>query len=200
MTSSKDCQRTICVHNSSGFGRVRAQSKEHCDSDRMSTVDWLEDSWAPWVVNCAPIADDRYSSYLPKALRLGFLRRCLLASASALLTSRLDFLQGTFEKIQLQGLLNQQALQLVDFLAESGFRRFSGWRIPARIEGTKLIPLFVKKTTMYTKFLRQLHDVVAGSQPLDSHPAEFFRNPPHSSLCHLQCLSLQSVPYPSVSS
>src|ERR1017187_3254695 len=57
---------------------------------------------------------------LAKASLLGFRRRRLLATDTALLASSLDFLQGTFEKIQLQGLVNQHALQLVDFLAERG--------------------------------------------------------------------------------
>ena len=45
----------------------------------------------------------------------GFGRRCLLASVAALLASSLDFLQGTFEKIHLQRLVNQHALQQSDF-------------------------------------------------------------------------------------
>src|SRR5580704_6775960 len=131
---------------------------------------------------------------------LGFRRRRLLATDTALLASSLDFLQGTFEKIQLHRLVNQHPLQLVDFLTERGLARAPWWRHLAGVEGIKLISPLVQKPPMHTKFLRQFHDVVAGLQTLDSHPAEFFWIPSHSSLRHLQCLSLQSVPYPSVSS
>ncbi|HVO64228.1 MAG TPA: hypothetical protein VMT53_25130, partial [Terriglobales bacterium] len=41
--------------------------------------------------------------------------------------------------------------------------------------------------------------VVALLQPLHCHPPEFLWVPPHSFLCHLQFLSLPSVPFPSVS-
>src|SRR5882672_9605004 len=131
---------------------------------------------------------------------LGFRRRRLLATDTALLASSLDFLQGTFEKIQLHRLVNQHPLQLVDFLTERGLARAPWWRHLAGVEGIKLISPLVQKPPMHTKFLRQFHDLVAGLQTLDSHPAEFFWIPSHSSLRHLQCLSLQSVPYPSVSS
>jgi hypothetical protein len=57
---------------------------------------------------------------------LGFRRRWLLATDTALLASSLYFLQGTFEKIQLQRLVNQHALQLVDFLAWVDSREFPG--------------------------------------------------------------------------
>jgi hypothetical protein len=56
-------------------------------------------------------------------------RRCHLARAAVALASSLDFLQGTFEKIRLQGLLCQKLLQAMDFLAvtrcvRAGPRRF----------------------------------------------------------------------------
>jgi hypothetical protein len=47
---------------------------------------------------------------------LGFGRRCPLATDTALLPSSLYFLQGTFEKIQLQSFVKHHSLQLVDFL------------------------------------------------------------------------------------
>jgi hypothetical protein len=83
---------------------------------------------------------------------------------------------------------------------ERGLARVPWRRLLTGVEGIKLISPLVQQPPMYTKFLRQLHDVVAGLQSLDSHTAEFLRIPSHSSLRHLQCLSLQSVPYPSVSS
>ena len=122
---------------------------------------------------------------------LGFRRRRLLATDTALLASSLDFLQGTFEKIQLHRLVNQHPLQLVDFLTERGLARAPWWRHLAGVEGIKLISPLVQKPPMHTKFLRQFHDVVAGLQSLDCHPPEFFRVSSHSSFCHLQFLSLQ---------
>jgi hypothetical protein len=50
---------------------------------------------------------------------LGSGRRCHLARVAAALASSLDFLQGTSEKIHLQGLLCQTLLQAMDFLALS---------------------------------------------------------------------------------
>src|SRR5260370_7631371 len=63
---------------------------------------------------------------------LGSGRRCHFARAAVALASSLDFLQGTFEKIHLQGLLCQKLFQAVDFLAVSrcvraGTRRFLSW-------------------------------------------------------------------------
>jgi hypothetical protein len=49
---------------------------------------------------------------------LGFGRRHLLASHTAVPASSLDFLQGTFEKIQLQRLVRQHPLQRADFFAK----------------------------------------------------------------------------------
>jgi hypothetical protein len=49
---------------------------------------------------------------------LGSGRRCHFARVAALASS-LDFLQGTSEKIHLQGLLCQKLLQAMDFLAVS---------------------------------------------------------------------------------
>ena len=50
---------------------------------------------------------------------LGSGRRCHLAGAAVALASSLDFLQGTFEKIHLQGHLCHKLLQAMDFLAVS---------------------------------------------------------------------------------
>ena len=50
---------------------------------------------------------------------LGFGRRCHFARVAVALASSLDFLQGTFEKIHLQGLFCQKLLQAIDFFAVS---------------------------------------------------------------------------------
>ncbi len=55
-----------------------------------------------------------------------------ISPAAAALASSLDFLQGTFEKIHLQGLLCQRLLQAMDLFAVSrcvrvGPRRFLSW-------------------------------------------------------------------------
>src|SRR5579864_3126822 len=52
---------------------------------------------------------------------------------------------------------------------------------------------------MHAQFLRECHNVLAALQPLHRHPAELVRITSHSFLCHLQFLSLHSVPFPSVS-
>jgi nucleotidyltransferase/DNA polymerase involved in DNA repair len=52
---------------------------------------------------------------------------------------------------------------------------------------------------MHAQFLRERHNVLAALQPLHRHPAELVRITSHSFLCHLQFLSLHSVPFPSVS-
>ena len=53
---------------------------------------------------------------------------------------------------------------------------------------------------MNAKFFRQRYDVLATLQSLDRHSTELVRIPSLSSPPHLQFLSLQSVPFPSVSS
>src|ERR1700691_2713661 len=62
----------------------------------------------------------RRSSHLATASSLGFACRCLLARPAALLASSLDFLQGTSEKIRLQGLFRQDPLQMVHLFAQRG--------------------------------------------------------------------------------
>src|SRR5205814_9891341 len=59
----------------------------------------------------------RYSGRLAKILLLGSARRCRPASFVAFLASSLYFLQGTSEKIHLQGLFCQQLLQAMDLFA-----------------------------------------------------------------------------------
>src|SRR6266849_9614322 len=104
---------------------------------------------------------------------LGSGRRCHLARAAVALASSLDFLQGTFEKIHLQGLLCQKLLQAMDFLAVSrcvraGPRRFLSWfnhlQLPA--------PL-VQAPRSYPEFSRQLTDIFASLHPCDSHSLKF---------------------------
>jgi catechol 2,3-dioxygenase-like lactoylglutathione lyase family enzyme len=50
-------------------------------------------------------------------------RSMLLARPAARLASSLDFLQGTFEKIHLQGLFRQDPLQMIHLFAQSGGAR-----------------------------------------------------------------------------
>ena len=129
----------------------------------------------------------RCLSCLAKASLLGFRRRCPLATDAALLASSLDFLQGTFEKIQFQRLVRQHPLQLADFLPERGLTRVPRRRSSSLWpKGIQLIPPLVQKPPMYVKFLRQCHDVIAGLQSLHRHPAELLRIFRNSSLCHLQ--------------
>src|SRR6266702_8312779 len=52
---------------------------------------------------------------------------------------------------------------------------------------------------MHAQFLRERHNVLAALQSLHRLPAELVRITSHSFLCHLQFLSLHSVPFPSVS-
>ena len=52
----------------------------------------------------------------------------------------------------------------------------------------------VQQPPMNIQFLGQRHDVVALLHPLDAHAPKLVRIPPHSSLGHLQLLSLLSVP------
>src|SRR6266702_8716201 len=52
---------------------------------------------------------------------------------------------------------------------------------------------------MQAQFLRERHNVLAALQSLHRLPAELVRITSHSFLCHLQFLSLHSVPFPSVS-
>src|ERR1700685_1626981 len=54
---------------------------------------------------------------------LGFRRSCRLATDPVPLASSLYFLQGTFEKIQLQGFLGQHSLEPANLFAERGFTR-----------------------------------------------------------------------------
>jgi hypothetical protein len=117
-----------------------------------------------------------------------------------LLASSLDFLQGTFEKIHLQGLLGQQSLELTDLFAECGLARVLRRRFGAAVNRLQLIAPFVQQPPMNAQLLRQRYDVLATLQSLDRHSTELDRITSLSSLCHLQFLPLQSVPYPSVSS
>src|SRR5216683_7681621 len=92
-----------------------------------SLGDWLPEDHLAYSGTCA-----RYSGCLAMTSLLGSGRRCHFARAAAALASSLDFLQGTSEKIHLQGLLCQKLLQAMDFLAVSrcvrvGPRRFLSW-------------------------------------------------------------------------
>src|SRR5260370_36926868 len=122
---------------------------------------------------------------------LGSGRRCHFARAAVALASSLDFLQGTFEKIHLQGLLCQKLFQAADFLAVSrcvraGTRRFLSWfnhlQLPA--------PL-VEAPRTYPEFSLSLTDIFASLHPCDSHSLKF---PGVSLSLHLWFLSRKLCP------
>ena len=73
----------------------------------------------------------RYSTGLASTSRPGSGRRCLRASCSAPLASRLDCVQGPFEKIHLQDLLGQHPLESADLFPERRLARIR-WRCPRR--------------------------------------------------------------------
>src|ERR1700746_587527 len=99
---------------------------------------------------------------------LGSGRRCHFARAAVALASSLDFLQGTFEKIHLQGLLCQKLLQAMDLLAGSrcvraGPRRLLSWfnhpASCATCTGTSVVPRVLALTH------RHLHRSPSVRQP-----------------------------------
>src|SRR5882672_7831804 len=104
---------------------------------------------------------------------LGSGRRCHFASAAVALASSLDFLQGTFEKIHLQGLLCQKLLQAMDFLAVSrcvraGPRRFLSW-----FNHLQLSAPLVEAPRSYPEFSCQLTDIFASLHAFDSPLLKF---------------------------
>src|SRR5882762_8124859 len=104
---------------------------------------------------------------------LGSGRRCHLARAAAALASSLDFLQGTSEKIHLQGLLCQKLLQAMDFLAVSrcvraGPRRFLSW-----FNHLQLSAPLVEAPRSYPEFSCQLTDIFASLHAFDSPLLKF---------------------------
>src|SRR5262245_28383155 len=80
------------------------------------------------------------------------------------------------------------------FAAQRRLGRRASGSFGVLVKRRQFIPPFVEQTSMDAELLRQRDDVVAASQPLDRHSAELPRPPSHSSLAHLQSLSLQSVP------
>jgi hypothetical protein len=105
---------------------------------------------------------------------------------------------NTFEKICFQRLIRYQPLQMADLLPKftlSGVRRWS-FAVVYRLQ---LIAPLVQKPPMHAEFLGERDDVLAALQPLDRHLPECLGISPYSLFCHLQFLSLQSVPISSVS-
>src|ERR1700730_7246539 len=104
---------------------------------------------------------------------LGSGRRCHFARDAVALASSLDFLQGTFEKIHLQGLLCQKLLQAMDFLAVSRCvrawpRRFLSW-----FNHLQLLAPLVQAPRPYAEFSRQLTDIFTSLHACDSHSLKF---------------------------
>jgi hypothetical protein len=127
---------------------------------------------------------------------LGFGRRCHLASFAFLLASSLDFLQGTFEKIHLHGLLRQQPLQLMDLLSVRRFMRVRPRCFFSWLEVIEFALSLVETPSAHSQFFRQIANVVAASHALNGHPLKL---PRVSFPLHFAVLSLQSVPIPAVS-
>src|SRR6202035_2907463 len=138
----------------------------------------------------------RRSSRLAMASSPGFARRCLLASPAALLASSLDFLQGTSEKIHLQGLFRQDPLQMVRLFAQRGGACVLPGCFHPGYLGIQFVAPPVKLPARDLQFSRQCHDIFAASQSLHRKLTELFRI---SSLCHSQFPFLQSVPSLTVS-
>src|SRR5713101_6959418 len=104
---------------------------------------------------------------------LGSGRRCHPASSVFLLASSLDFLQGTFEKIHLQGLLCQKLFQAMDFLAVSrcvraGSRRFLSW-----FDHLQLPAPLVEAPRSHPQFSCYLTHILTTLHACDSHSFEF---------------------------
>jgi len=117
---------------------------------------------------------------------LGSGRRCHFARAAAALASSLDFLQGTSEKIHLQGLLCQKLLQAMDFLAVSrcvraGPRRFLSW-----LNHLQFSAPLIEAPRSYPEFSCQLTDIFTSLHAFDSPSLKL----PGVSL------SLHCVPFP----
>jgi hypothetical protein len=122
-----------------------------------------------------------------------------LASLPAALASSLDFLQGTFEKICFQRFIRHQPLQQADLLPQFTLSRVCRWSF-AVIDRLQLITPLVQQPPMHAELLGERDDVFAALQPLDRHLPKCLGVTPYCSLlCHLQFLSLQSVPIPCVS-
>ena len=100
---------------------------------------------------------------------LGSGRRRHLARAAVALASSLDFLQGTSEKIHLQGLLCQKLLQAMDFLAVSGCVRAGPRRFLSWLNHLQFSAPLIEAPRSYPEFSCQLTDIFKVSmrrQPL----------------------------------
>src|ERR1700678_1526206 len=138
----------------------------------------------------------RSLSRLARASVLGFARRCRLARSVALLASSLDFLQGTFEKIQFQRFLRQKPLQAVSLLAVGPFMCTRSHRLLTRFEQIQFGSPFVETSSSHAELLGQLTDVLTTLHASYRHPLKLSWI---SLPLHFALLSLQSVPISSVS-
>src|SRR5258708_15974654 len=98
---------------------------------------------------------------------LAFGRRCLPASSVFLLTSSLDFLQGTFEKIHLHRLLGEHSLQLVDLLTvgrrvRAGTRSIFSW-----FDCLEFNAPLLTSSPGHPQLLRQLVAIIRSSSTLN---------------------------------
>jgi hypothetical protein len=116
--------------------------------------------------------------------RPGCGRRCLRAILSALLASRLDGVQGPFEKIYFQDLLGQHTLESAHLFPEGGLARILR-RSFAALQRLKLLASGIQQSPMDTQFLRQLPDIVALSQPDHGHLPKGRWKLSHAFLRHL---------------
>src|ERR1700744_3598122 len=135
----------------------------------------------------------RYPGCLALTSVPGFGHRCRLARLRIALASSLDFLQGTFEKICFQRFVRHQALQLRPLEPELALPAVLRWRFPI-VNRFQLVAPLIEQPSMHTELCRQRNDVVAVLQSLNCHLPEGLGISSHSSFCHLQFLSLQSVP------
>ena len=106
----------------------------------------------------------------------------LRASCSAPLASRLDDIQGPFEKIYFQDLLGQHPLELADLFPEGGFARIH--RRSVALPGST-VPPRIQQPPTDAEFLREFYDVVALRQPIDSHLPKGLWKLAHAFLRHL---------------
>ena len=120
---------------------------------------------------------------LASTSRPGCGRRCLRASCAAPLASRLDGVQGPFEKIYFQDLLGQHPLELADLFPERGFARIR--RRSVALPRLKLFPPRIQQPPTDAEFLREFYDVVALRQPVHGHLPKGLWKLAHAFLRHL---------------
>src|SRR4029077_7833687 len=126
----------------------------------------------------------RSATRLASTSRPGSGRRCPRASLAALLASRLDLLQGTFEKIHLQDLLGQHQLESADLFPERRLSRIR-WRCPTAVQRLQFLAPPIQQPSTDAECLCQLHDVLAVVQPFHGHLPKDPRKLTHAFLGHL---------------